>query len=61
MKVSELVKILKRSGCYIVDHGAEHDKWYSPLTGNTFMVPRHPSKEVKTGTANKILKDSGLK
>jgi predicted RNA binding protein YcfA (HicA-like mRNA interferase family) len=44
-----------------LDHGAEHDKWYSPLTGNTFMVPRHPSKEVKTGTANKILKDSGLK
>lgn len=61
MKVSELRKKLKRIGCYLVSHGAEHDCWYSPKTGNTFRMPRHSSQEIPTGTANKIMKDSGLK
>lgn len=44
----------------MIEHGKEHDKWYSPVTGRTFMVPRHSSKELATGTANSILKDAGL-
>lgn len=62
MKVSELIKLLRRSGyCYFVEHGAEHDKWHSNLTGKDFRVPRHRSKEIPTGTLDKILKDAGLK
>ena len=61
MKTSELTKKLKKAGCYIVEHGAEHDKWFSPITGKHFRVWRHPSKEIPTGTANKIMKDAGLK
>ncbi len=61
MKVSELLKMLKSNGCYLVMHGKEHDKWYSPATGKHFMIPRHPSKELPKGTANRILKDAGLK
>lgn len=61
MKTSELVKLIKKGGCYIVRHGSNHDIWYSPKTGKKFEVDRHGSKEIATGTANKILKDAGLK
>ena len=62
MRVSELIKTLKKTGyCRLVEHGAEHDKWYSEKTGKSFMVPRHPGKEIPNGTLNRILKDAGLK
>lgn len=61
MKISELIKLLKENNCYLVEHGKRHDKWHSQITGINFMVPRHPSKELPKGTANKILKDAGLK
>lgn len=61
MKTSELTKILKNGGCRLTGHGAEHDDWYSPITGKTVRIPRHSSKEVATGTVNRILKDAGLK
>ena len=61
MKASELTKKLSKEGCYIVEHGGRHDVWYSPVTGKEFTVWRHPHKEIPTGTANKILKDAGLK
>jgi hypothetical protein len=47
MKTSELAKMLKKSKqCYIKDHGKEHDRWHSEITGKDFMVPRHPAKEI---------------
>lgn len=52
--------MLKKSGCYLTDHGKEHDEWYSPVTQKYFRIPRHKSKEIAVGTANKILKDAGL-
>lgn len=61
MKTSELVKLLKQIGCEAVEHGKEHDKWFSPITQKYFRVPRHKSKEIPTGTANSIMKDAGLK
>lgn len=61
MKTSELVKIIKKNQCVLIDHGKEHDKWHSNITGKNFMVPRHGSKEIPTGTAKKILKDAGVK
>lgn len=61
MKVSEIVKLLKKNKCYLVEHGKEHDKWHSDITGKDFRIPRHSSKELPTGTANSILKDAGLK
>lgn len=61
MKTSELTKMLKGIGCYIVEHGKEHDKWHSDKTNKDFRVPRHKSKEIPTGTANSIMRDAGLK
>jgi predicted RNA binding protein YcfA (HicA-like mRNA interferase family) len=61
MKTSELAKLLKKAGCYFVEHRGEHDYWYCPATEREIMLPRHPSKEIPTGTANRIMKDAGLK
>jgi len=61
MKTSELTKSAKQHGCYIKRHGAEHDIWFSPKTGKSESIPRHPSKEVATGTAQKIIKNLGLR
>nr|DAM81717.1 MAG TPA: hypothetical protein [Caudoviricetes sp.]DAS14629.1 MAG TPA: hypothetical protein [Caudoviricetes sp.] len=60
MKLSELLKILKKNDCYLVRHGDNHDIWYSPKSGKKFSVPRH-AKEIKTGTKESIFKDAGLK
>ncbi|KAA3404029.1 type II toxin-antitoxin system HicA family toxin [Akkermansia muciniphila] len=60
MKKSELLKMLLASGVTLHRHGNRHDIYYSPITGKTIPVPRH-AKEIATGTADKILKDAGLK
>ena len=59
MKTSELIKLLKASGCRVLRNGSNHDIWLAP-NGNKIMVPRHPSKEVPTGTAKSILKRVGF-
>lgn len=59
LKTSELIKLLKRNRMKIYRHGANHDIWYSPVTGKYFEVGRH-SKEIPTGTLRRILKDAGI-
>ena len=59
MKTSELLKILKKNGCYLIRHGKRHDIWFSPTTNKQFSVPRH-NDEVKSGTARSILTDAGI-
>ncbi len=62
MTVSELIKILKKTRmCHLVEHGKEHDKWHSDITGKDFRIPRHPSKEIKPGTLDRIMKDAGIR
>ena len=60
MKYSELLRELKDAGCCLDSSGAEHDRWYSPITDSFFYVPRHQSKEVPTGTLKKIRKMAGI-
>ncbi len=59
MKRSELVKILTKHGCKFIEHGGNHDKFYSPLTGKTFPVWRH-AKDIPPGTARAIFKQAGI-
>ena len=61
MKVSELKRLLKKHGCYKTDDFTNHENWYSPITGKEFLVLRHNSKEVASGTLHDILKKAGLK
>ena len=60
MKVSELTKLLKKNRCSKVRSGKKHDIWVSEITGKQFSVPRHPAKEIPTGTLKKIMEDAGL-
>ena len=61
MKTSELVKLLRKNECVFIEHGKEHDKWHSNKTRKDIRIPRHESKEIPTGTLNRILENAGLK
>lgn len=60
MKTQELLKLLKKNGCYLYRHGKKHDIWYSTKTNKQFTIPRHKS-EISLGTLNNILNDAGLR
>ena len=61
MKTSEATRKLSKAGCSFLEHGKEHDYWYSPITKKRFRVPRHQSQELATGTKTSIEKSSGVK
>ncbi len=60
MKTGELLKLFNKNGIKKVRSGKKHDMYFSPITGNTFPVPRHKA-EIAIGTLNSILTDAGLK
>ncbi len=60
MKVSEFTRKLSKAGGYIVRHGSGHDKWFSPITGEEFYVPRHGSQELKPGLEKALRKLAGI-
>ena len=60
VKTSELIKLLKRNGVFLLKHGRNHDIYYSPLTQKEFPIPRHKG-EVSNGTCEAILKQAGIK
>lgn len=61
MRTSEMKRRLREVGCQLKREGANHEIWYSPITGKKFQVPRHDSQELPTGTAQSIMKQAGLK
>lgn len=61
MKVSEMVKLIKEIGCYKIKEGTNHERWFSPITGEEFSIPRHYAKELKNKTEHSIRKQAGLK
>jgi mRNA interferase HicA len=61
MKSSELLRILKRDGWFVVSQQGSHIKMRHETKAGTLIVPSHGSKEMATGTQNAILKQAGLK
>ena len=62
MKGSELKRKITKVGWYFVRHGSKHDLYgHDDHQGVLVSIPRHESKEVPTGTADNILKITGLK
>ncbi|MBP5434303.1 type II toxin-antitoxin system HicA family toxin [bacterium] len=55
-----MARKLKDAGCYLDSSGAEHDRWYSPITDAFFYVPRHQSREVPKGTLRRLQKEAGI-
>ncbi len=60
MKYSELKKLLRKNGCFLKREGSNHEQWFSPKTNKFFMVGRHNSQDVPTGTLKSIKNDSGI-
>lgn len=60
MKPREMIKLLLDNGFVEVSQNGSHKKLFNAITNITVIVPMH-SKELKKGTEQKILKDSGLK
>jgi len=58
VKTSEFVRWLKSQGVKVED-GTRHYK--AKLGDKQTVIPRHPSKEIKTGTVEAIKKQLGLK
>lgn len=61
MKTSEIKRLLRKAGCTVSREGANHEIWFSPKTGEHFPVPRHNGQELKTKTAESIMRAAGLK
>ena len=58
MKCNELIRLLIEAGCYVVRQGkVSHEKWFSPITNKTCIVPNHGSKEIGKGLEKKIRKE----
>lgn len=52
MKCSELIRHLRRHGCYLKREGASHSLWVNPANGKMEAVPRHT--EIGNKLAKKI-------
>lgn len=60
MTYGELKRQLKKSGCWIVREGGNHEIWFSPITNKQFPVGRHNTEEIPRGTLLSIKKNAGL-
>jgi len=61
MKVSEILRVLKKDGWYLHREGSNHSLYKHNTKKGTVILPRHPSQELKKETAQSILKQAGLK
>jgi mRNA interferase HicA len=58
MKAAELKRKLEALGCEMED-GTKH--WIVTYRGIKTTIPRHPSKEIRTGTFHSIIKKLGIR
>jgi mRNA interferase HicA len=54
MKRKELIKRITSTGCVLVRHGARHDLYKNPKTGEKQPVPRHD--DIDENLARHIIK-----
>jgi mRNA interferase HicA len=59
MKRQEFIRELRAAGCELLRHGARHDVYLNPATGQKQPVPRHT--EIDDALAKHIKKYLGLK
>jgi predicted RNA binding protein YcfA (HicA-like mRNA interferase family) len=52
MKRGDLLRHLRKYGCYLRREGASHSLWCNPQTGATEAIPRHG--EISNKLAKKI-------
>jgi len=54
MKRVDLIKRIEAEGCVLVRHGAKHDIYQNPVTGESQPVPRH--REIDEPLAKRIIR-----
>jgi mRNA interferase HicA len=54
MKRRELIKLLEKKGCILIQHGKKHDWYQNPDSGICQPIPRHT--EIKNLLAKHIIK-----
>jgi mRNA interferase HicA len=59
MKRQAFIRALHEAGCVLLRHGARHDVYLNPATGQKQPVPRHT--EIDDALAKHIKKSLGLK
>lgn len=60
MTYGELKRQLKKSGCWLLREGGNHEIWFSPITNKQFPVGQHNTEEIPRGTLLSIKKSAGL-
>jgi len=55
VKLSSLLRHLRRHGCYLKREGRAHSLWCNPTTGAVEAVPRH--SEIANRLARKICRN----
>lgn len=61
MKCSELLRILKKDGWYVISQKGSHLKLRHNTKSSIIIFPNHGSQEVGKGLEKRILKDAGIK
>ena len=61
MKSSELIRILKRDGWFVVRQSGSHMMMKHLIKEGQLVVPNHGNQEMGKGLEKKILKEAGLK
>lgn len=61
MTWGEVLRKIKQAGCKFKANDKRHDVYYNPKTGAEAEIPRHWTKEAKTGTVKAIFKKLGIK
>lgn len=58
MKLRQLLRHLKKHGCYLIREGNKHSWWSNADTGDRTAIPRHT--EIDNKLAKRICKDLGV-
>ena len=61
MKCSELLRILKKDGWYLISQKGSHVKLKHDTKPGIIIFPNHGSQELGKGLEKKIFKDAGIK
>ena len=61
MKSSELLRLLKGDGWFVIRQSGSHVILRHPVKNGQIVCPSHGSQEVGKGLEQKIKKDAGLK
>ncbi len=61
MKVKDVIKLIETDGWYLVNIKGSHRQFEHPIKKGKVTIAGKPSDDVKKGTLNSILKQSGLK